>query len=80
MNEETESTDRTLLNGSDSTRARLVRGKLVKSVFVPICAAQMVHGPRGSTIQTLESVTGYADVIMELKSGTKMQNMTIHTK
>jgi hypothetical protein len=43
MNKNTESTDRKLLNDSDSTRARLTRGNLVKGVFEPTFAAQTVH-------------------------------------
>ena len=80
MNEETESNNRTFLDDSDSTKARLTRGELVKGVFVPKFAAHTVHGPRGNTMQAIETVTGCVDVITQIKSGTKTHNLTIHAK
>ena len=78
--EETESTDRKLLDGSDSTRARLANGELVKDVLVPTFAGQTVHGSRGNTIQAIETVNGCSEVIMEIESETKRQNLTIRNK
>ena len=76
MNEETESTNRKLFDGSDSTRARLAKGERVKSVFVPTFAVQTVQ----ASMSAIETVTGCADVITEIKSETKLQNLTIHSK
>ena len=80
MIEETKNTDRKLPDGSDSTRARLAKGELVKGVLVPPFAAHTVHGSRGNTMQAIETVTGCSDVIMEIESKTKTQNLTIHVK
>ena len=52
----------------------------MKGVSVPTFAAQTVHGPTGSTMQATKTVTGCVYVIMEIKSGTKTQTLTIHTK
>ena len=78
MNEEMESADRELLDDSASTRARQAMGKLVKGVSVPTFAAQTVHGPVGSTLQAIETATGCVDLIMEIKIGSKTQNLTIY--
>jgi hypothetical protein len=50
MHEETDSTKRESPNDSDSTRARLVWGRLVQSVSVPTFAAETIHEPEGSTL------------------------------
>ena len=39
-----------------------------------------MHGPEGSTLQAIETVTGCVDVFMKIESGTKTQNLTMHAK
>ena len=45
MNEETDLAKIKLLDDSNSTRAMLARGKLVKSISVPTFAAKTINGP-----------------------------------
>ena len=57
MIEETEGVGRKLLDGSDSTRARLSRGEIVKGALVPTFPANTMRGPRSSTTHAIETVT-----------------------
>ena len=50
MNEETDSAGRELPDDSNSTRARLIKGRLVKSVSVPTFAAETIHGSQSSNL------------------------------
>jgi hypothetical protein len=78
MNEETDSAEGELPDDSDSTRARLLGGTLVKSVSVPTFVAETIHGPQGSTLRAIEIVTGCLDSVMEIENGAETQILMIH--
>ena len=52
----------------------------MKSISVPIFAAETIHGPQGSTLRAITTITGCVDVVMEIKSGAETQILMVHVK
>ena len=68
MNGETDSARGDFFGDSNSAETVVLGGRLAKSIHVPTFAAEMIHGPQGSTLQTIKIVTGCVDVVMDINS------------
>ena len=80
MTEETYNTKGESPNDSNNTSVRVLGRRLAKGVSVPTFAAEMTHGPHGSTLQAIKITTGCLDLVMGIESGTEAQVMSIHVK